>query len=120
MKLIIAGTRTFTDYQMFKTLLHYFINVLDITEVVSGAAKGVDELGELFAQNQKLPVKIFKADWTTHGKSAGPKRNKQMAEYADALFAICINGSRGTLNMIQQAKEKGLKVYEVHLNAPNS
>ncbi len=41
---------------------------------------------------------------------AGFRRNKEMAEYADALIAIDL-GTNGTKDMIEQAKNKSLKVY---------
>ena len=34
-----------------------------------------------------------------------------MADHADSLIAIQENGSKGTQNMINIAKEKGLKVF---------
>lgn len=49
-----------------------------------------------------LPVKQFPADWKTHGKAAGPIRNKQMAEYADAAIIFVVNFSAGSMNMMSQ------------------
>ena len=50
----------------------------------------------------------FPADWDKHGKSAGYKRNLEMAENADALIAFWDGESRGTKHMIDIAKEKNL------------
>ena len=50
------------------------------------------------------------AEWIKYGRAAGPRRNKQMAEYADALLAYWDGKSRGTKNMIELAKDKGLKI----------
>jgi hypothetical protein len=55
--------------------------------------------------------KRFPADWDRFGRSAGPKRNKQMAEYGDALIAVWDGESRGTKTMIEFARERGLQVY---------
>jgi hypothetical protein len=54
------------------------------------------------------------ADWKTHGRAAGPIRNRAMAEYADALIAIYRKGklTPGTRNMISEARKRGLKIYE--------
>jgi len=52
----------------------------------------------------------FPAEWNKFGKAAGPKRNKEMAIAADALIAFWDGKSRGTKNMIELAKQKGLKV----------
>jgi hypothetical protein len=41
-------------------------------------------------------------------------RNKEMAEYGDALIAFHDGQSKGTANMIKIAKEKGLKVRVIN------
>lgn len=82
----------------------------DITEVVSGCARGVDLLGEAWAKGAGIPVTRFPAIWEVHGKAAGAIRNQQMAEYAKALVAIWDGKSPGTKDMIRKAKARGLKV----------
>ena len=109
MKVIIAGSRTIDDVRLVQNV------VIDasfhISEVVSGCARGIDQCGEKLAKKWGVPVKKFSADWNKHGRAAGPIRNAQMAEYADALIAIWDGSSRGTLNMIQEARREGLDVY---------
>jgi hypothetical protein len=109
MRVIIAGSRDVTDYEM----VLYCVNMsgFQITEVVSGDAPGVDQLGIRYAWKNKLELYRFPADWETHGKAAGPIRNQEMADNADALIAIRKNLSRGTTDMINRAKAKGLRVY---------
>ena len=109
MKVIIAGSREITSYVVVQ--LAVAGSGFDITEVVSGTARGVDQLGELWAFENDIPVKRFPADWKKYGKSAGYKRNQQMAEYADALIAIWDGKSAGTGHMISIAKMKQLPVY---------
>ena len=58
-----------------------------------------------------LPLQIYRADWETHGRAAGPIRNRKMAENASALIALWDGASRGTKNMIETAQKKGLLVY---------
>ena len=109
MRTIIAGSRSVTD------LNEVLAAVLDSpwvpTAIVSGTALGADQLGEQFAHDFSLPVTRFPADWDAHGKSAGYKRNTEMAEHADALIALWDGHSRGTKNMIDIATKKGLKVH---------
>ena len=90
----------------------------DVTEVVSGTARGVDSLGEQWAKTQNIPIKRFPADWNTHGRAAGHIRNAEMANYAEALVALWDGQSRGTKNMIASAQKKGLKVFVFRLPAP--
>lgn len=99
MKVIIAGTRTVRDYSLVVQAVER--SGYNITEVVSGCATGVDQLGEQWARANNIPVKEMPADWNRYGNSAGPMRNRQMAEYADAAIVIWDGESRGSRNMIE-------------------
>ena len=110
MKVIIAGGRDFTDYTLLKEFADRVLSQSTDIEIVSGTANGADKLGERYAKEKGYPVKQFPADWDKYGKSAGFKRNKQMAEYADALIAFWDGKSRGTKSMIQLAKLFNLKI----------
>jgi hypothetical protein len=98
-KVIIAGTRSVDDYKLVVDTIQK--SGYNITEVVSGCATGVDRLGERWAIANSIPIKEMPADWTRFGKSAGPQRNKAMADYADAAIVIWDGESRGTRNMIE-------------------
>ena len=87
-----------------------------MTEVVIGCAQGADSHGETVARSMGIPVARFPADWKQYGKSAGIRRNAQMAEYADALIAVWDGQSRGTKNMIELASAKGLLVFVYRFN----
>lgn len=121
MKTIIAGSRTITDYELVARSVAS--SGFTITEVVSGAQRtydpvtrkivgGVDWLGEVWAVKNQKPVRRFPASWRELGKAAGPIRNAEMAEYADALILIHTRGN-GSLHMLKVARSIGLKVYEV-------
>ena len=112
-KVIIAGGRHFNDYELLKEKCEYYLqNKLRESKVViiSGHATGADDLGERYAQERGLYLDAHPADWDKNGRAAGPIRNKEMAEIADALIAFWDGASRGTKNMIDTAKSKGLKV----------
>lgn len=113
MKTIIAGSRNIVDQEIIEKAVHE--SKFQITEVVEGGAKGVDTLARIWAEENRLPVREFKAEWRKYGKRAGPIRNRAMAEYADALIAIWDGNSRGTLNMIETAKKLDLKVFIYNL-----
>ena len=109
MKTIIAGCR---DYYIYTTVCKAIEQSgFEITEVVSGGANGVDALGERWACEHQMIPKVFPADWSKYGKAAGPVRNRQMAEYADALIAIWDSKSKGTKNMIETAMSLQLRVF---------
>lgn len=109
MKTIIAGSRSILEYQ--KILMAVAQSQFFISEVISGGAYGVDQLGEKYAKEHQLPLKRFLPEWVRFGKKAGILRNIQMGDYAEALIALWDGQSRGTKHMIEYAKKKGLKVY---------
>lgn len=111
MKTIIAGSRGITNFNIVAKAIQD--SQFPISEVVSGGAKGVDQLGERWAAQNKIPTRVFPAQWDKLGKSAGYRRNEDMAKYANALIAIWDGQSKGTKHMIDIAKSKGLQVYVI-------
>ena len=108
MKTIIAGTRDYSDYRGLWLAIQEL--PWKITEVLSGGCLGVDQLGEIWARSEQIPCVQFKPDWGKHGKAAGPIRNREMAQNAEALLAIWDGKSKGTKNMIDTAIDEGLRV----------
>jgi len=123
LKVIIAGTRSIEDIQLIYNAIED--SGFEISEVVSGCARGVDSLGEQWAEENNISIKKFPADWKdletppvrikTNGYGqynalAGFVRNQKMANYANALIAIT-TGSPGTKDMIDRAKKNGLYVF---------
>lgn len=112
-RIIIAGMRTFTDYNRVKRAMCRFAPLHDV-EIISGTAEGADKLGERFATEYGLPLKRFPANWDKFGKAAGPIRNAQMAQYAaeeeGILVAFWDGQSKGTKSMINEAGKRGLEV----------
>lgn len=82
-----------------------------ITEVVCGGARGADSLGFDWAMVKELPATMFHPDWDKFGKRAGFIRNREMAEYAEALVAFWDGWSPGTRNMIDTAHQLRLRVH---------
>lgn len=111
MRTIIAGSRNITDYELVRDVIQFA--PWCPTVVLSGTARGVDMMGEWWANNKGIPVERYPADWEYFGKRAGPKRNEEMAKKADALIAVWDGLSRGTKHMIETAKAYGLRVHVV-------
>lgn len=109
-KVIIAGGRDFNNYQKLKDFCSKILKDKTDIEIVSGKAKGADSLGEKFAKKNNYPIAEFPADWNKFGKKAGFIRNKDMAEYADALIAFWNKESSGTKHIINIAKQNNLKI----------
>ncbi len=85
----------------------------EVSNVVCGMARGADTLGRLWAEFERVPVTKFPADWNHHGKAAGPIRNREMAEFADAAIVFIWDNSRGSANMIKTMKELGKPIYVI-------
>lgn len=119
MKVIVAGSRTITDYEIVEEAINQSGFQIDI--VISGgqvtrdkAGKpigGVDWLGECWAEKYGIPIHVFPAKWELHGRKAGPLRNQEMVDRAHALIAIWDGQSRGTADIIKRAEAKGIPIF---------
>ena len=116
-KLIIAGGRDFRDFNILcdkcDRLLAHKRNTHNIV-IVSGTARGADQLGERYAVEKGFPILRFPADWLQYGKAAGSIRNRHMTESANALVAFWNGKSAGTRNMIYLARKYNLQVRIVN------
>lgn len=117
-KIIVAGSRDFNDYQLLERELIKFMKELGLNdnqdiEIVSGTARGADKLGEQFGRKHGYAIKQFPANWDTYGKSAGYRRNADMANYANACIVFWDGKSKGSKHMIDLANKCNLKVKVV-------
>ena len=124
LRIIIAGSRDFNDYELLKKSAIEIITkktmLPDLTRIVSGGARGADTLGERFANEMGLEISRFIPDWDGLGKRAGYVRNAEMAKFAveddndGMLIAFWDGKSKGTKHMIDLAKRYGLEVHVVN------
>jgi len=110
MRVIVAGTRTFKDYELLRSKLDEFLKDIEDIEIVSGSARGADALGERYAKEKGYKITRFPADWNRFGKSAGYIRNKEMAKYSTNCIVFWDGKSKGTKHMIDLAKKHELKL----------
>jgi hypothetical protein len=111
MKVIIAGTRTlFPSLELMDACIQNC--GFNVTEIVEGGAPGVDTVARDYANVMDIPVKEFEAKWDQYGGMAGPMRNREMAQYADALILIWDGNSPGSKSMKKIAMELNLPIYE--------
>jgi len=114
LKLIIAGSRDiWLKHDELFEIIDKFGILYEIDEIVSGCASGIDSSAIEFAVRYKIPLKRFEANWDKYGKLAGPRRNLEMATYADALLLIWDGRSRGSLNIRTRMKGMGKQIFEV-------
>ena len=106
-KVVIAGCRHYNDYEEAKTFIDKCLQNIrkdNTIIIVSGGCRGADRLGEIYAEENGFQIIRFLPDWEKYGKSAGPKRNKQMAEESDYVICFWDGKSKGTKTMIDYAK----------------
>ena len=89
------------------------IKTYNPTTIISGKAKGGDELGEDAAKVLGITIEGYPADWDKHGKAAGHIRNQQMLDEGKPDLVIAFSGGKGTENMISRSKKAGVEVVEV-------
>lgn len=134
-RVIVAGCRDFTDYELLKAELNILIapTIIDRqVEIVSGRCNtgvltftnkngikvyGTDGLGEKYADEYGFKVVPFPANWKL-GKSAGPIRNEQMSKYGTHCVCFWDGVSKGTKSMIEFAKKNNLRTEVINIK-PN-
>lgn len=127
LRVIVAGGRDFDDFPLLMNKCIEIIveatkedNMIDKIRIVSGGARGADKLGEQYAQIAHYDISRFPAAWDTYGKSAGYRRNAEMAKFASedgnkgVLIAFWDGKSRGTKHMIDLGKRYELDVHVVN------
>jgi hypothetical protein len=124
MKVIIAGARTFTDYQRLCQVLAPERH--RITQVLTGGERGAELLGYRWAWKHAVKHQLFRVDWERFGKAAGVWRNHQMAQAGDVLVVFGHTTAPGTAHLIQCMRHRGKPVvvigsdeYEVAEAAPH-
>lgn len=84
-----------------------------IGRLVHGAARGADNLAALWAMTRHVPAVPYQADWEKYGKAAGPLRNQRMLDNEQVDLVVAFPGGKGTRDMVQRARRKGIEVMEV-------
>ncbi len=113
MKVLVCGGRHYRDaIALFDTL--DYLDQLNITEVIHGAAQGADALAAAWAVKQGARVlhTPCPADWRHYGKPAGMIRNRGMLALEPDMV-VAFPGGKGTANMVAVSREAGVLVLEV-------
>lgn len=109
-KIIIAGGRDFKDYVLLEQEFLKFMVKKSPTDIaiISGMARGTDTMGIQLATEYDLKLIEMRADWDKYGKSAGYRRNEEMAKIASHALIAWDGKSKGTGHMIDLAKKYNL------------
>lgn len=108
--LLVVGSRGFLDYNLLKDTLDNIRDKNNNISIVSGGAAGADSLAERYANENNIPIEIFRANWNKYGRSAGYIRNEEMHKYISTkenrmCIAFWDGQSRGTQHNFSLAKK---------------
>lgn len=117
---LVAGSRSFCDYDLFRDRLDMLLSRQSNVVIVSGGAAGADSMAERYAKEKGLPIKIFPAEWDKYGRKAGYIRNRQMHEYIAKMpkrgcVAFWDGKSPGTKQNFKLAEEYGNKCRIIYI-----
>lgn len=113
MRVLVCGGRDFKDEELLYTYLEYMLRDSGPLTVISGMARGADMLAVVWAEQKGLEILKYPADWTTHGRSAGPIRNQKMLDEGRPHIVVACPGGKGTEHMIRISKKAGVPVVQL-------
>lgn len=110
MRIGIVGCRDLPEAQAHE-IRDYIKQLPSDTILVTGdCPTGADYWARYYAQVRNLCYVTFAADWTTHGRAAGPIRNREIVAASDKIVAWWDGVSPGTRDTIKQAGEHQVPV----------
>ena len=111
MKIAVIGSRNVS----ISNLEQYLPD--NVTEIVSGGARGFDSCARAYAQKHGIPLKEFLPDYQKFRRGAPLKRNLQIIAYADAVLAFWDGSSRGTKYVIDNCRKMNKPVTVILADA---
>lgn len=121
MRVLVCGGRDFENAVYVQEVLDAFHCGEIITALIHGDCGhceietektiGADWLGAEWAlKTCNIPVTAYPANWSKHGRAAGPIRNQQMLDEGKPDLVLAFAGGRGTDNMCAQARAAEIEV----------
>lgn len=108
MRILVCGSRDYSNV----AAVHRVLDLYSPIRIVAGDATGADFIALEYAKAKNISRKRYDADWTKYGLAAGPIRNKRMITEETIDLVIAFPGGKGTTDMIKQAKQANIRVYE--------
>lgn len=111
----IIGSRDFINTELLIEVLSNK-DLPTMQEIVSGGARGADQLAAWYAQYKGLPLHEFYPDYEKYGKVAPLIRNAEIEKASDICFAFYSSKkpfrTRGTAYTVELFRKAGKPVYE--------
>ena len=118
MRVLVCGSRHFNNKELMEDVLSRW----KISTIIEGEARGADTLARKYGESHGIEVERYPALWELHGKRAGPIRNAQMLKEGQPELVVAFRGvnSRGTQNMIDQARKAGVETVVIEIDDVNA
>ena len=121
LRVLICGGRDYSDVEQLYKVLDWIDgswesadSIGPISTIISGHARGADQLAEKYATERNIPLEIYPAQWDVHGKRAGVIRNQEMLDEGLPDLVVAFPGGKGTAHMVKIAKKANVSMVQVN------
>lgn len=117
-RVLVCGPRDWEDYWVVFEVLDGEHKTVPITCIIEGGALGVDRFSRRWAEARGIENDPCPVDHTLDGPwpAAGPRRNRRMLREKRperCVAFIATPPTRGTADMVRQARMAGIPVREI-------
>lgn len=106
-RVLVCGGRDFDDRDLVFRVLDAAHAAEPIEVIVHGGARGADALADDWAKSRGVSVAVFRADWKSYGRGAGPTRNQVMLDEGRPDIGFSFPGGKGTADMRRRMIKAG-------------
>tara|TARA_Y100000310_G_scaffold335913_1_gene419132 strand:+ start:427 stop:834 length:408 start_codon:yes stop_codon:yes gene_type:complete len=120
LRVLVCGGRDYSNVERLYKVLDWVDGSWEsaestgpISTIISGHARGADQLAEKYANEKNIPLEIYPAQWDVHGKSAGVIRNQEMLDEGLPDLVVAFPGGKGTAHMVKIAQKANVMMLQV-------
>jgi hypothetical protein len=111
MNVVVCGSRDGWRRTDYLDLFRRIARLPADATVIHGDCRGPDRFAAACAEAFGLRTVAVRAEWSKHGRAAGPIRNRAMLDTNPDLVIAFWNGhSRGTKDTMDEAERRGIPV----------
>jgi len=112
-RVLVCGSRgplSKETVELVRDTLSGIRHARSFSALIHGYATGVDAQAAKWAKAAGIKTIGYMADWSRHGKAAGPIRNQRMIDTGKPDLVVAFRGGRGTADMVRRAKIAGIEL----------
>ncbi len=112
-KIAVIGSQQVTNITWF--IMCDILNEYRPGLIISGGAKGVDSLAEIYADMWEIEKDIKEPEYKKYGRPATHIRNRKIVDEADLVIAFYDDESPGTKSVIEYAHKKNREIRVIKI-----